>query len=419
MRVVIDEGLKSNILSSPKIKPPLIPSPRDDLQFLRRCGMMLMVMKKQKHQKITLVKRASRGFSFFILIGLLAASFAIAPLIQADQFDEQIRQLQAQNNANQQNVNQLQVQADSYQDQINRLQDQINVLQEQIRANEAKRDDLQKQIEAAQAELDKQKALLGESIKAMYVEGQITTLEMLASSKDLSEFLDKQQYRSTIQEKIKQTLDKINALKAQLKEQKTQVEKLLADQQAMNEQLSSTQAQLSGLLAYTQDQKNQFTAAIRSNNAAIADLRAQQAAANRRLGGSAEAGDPGHGGYPAYLDNAAQDSLIDPWGMYNRECVSYTAWKVYQNYGYMPFWGGHGNANQWPGSAQADGIPTGSTPRAGSVAISMGGYYGHAMWVEAVYSNGYIRVSQYNYDLAGHYSEMTINGAGLTYIYFQ
>jgi surface antigen len=109
--------------------------------------------------------------------------------------------------------------------------------------------------------------------------------------------------------------------------------------------------------------------------------------------------------------------MLDNWGMFNRECVSYTAWKVYQTYGYMPNWGGHGNANQWPDSARAAGIPTGSTPKAHSVAISMGGAYGHAMWVEGASGNT-IHVSQYNYDLAGHYSEMNINGSGLIYIYF-
>lgn len=396
------------------------------MRFAKRkfCGMMLMdklkqKMKNQKLQKIISIRRAKHAFPLLALTGIVAVSFVIAPFAQADQFDEQIRQLQSQNSDNKQNVIQLQVQADSYQDQINRLQEQINVLRSQIHENEAKRDDLQQKIEAAQVELDKQKVLLGENIKAIYVEGQISTLEMLASSKDLSEFLDKQQYRSTIQDKIKDTLDKINALKAQLKEQKTQVEQLLSDQQVMNQQLSTTQTQQSQLLAYTEGQKNEFTAKIKSNNASIADLRAQQAAANKRLGGTAEAGDPNHGGYPAYLDNARQDSSIDPWGMYNRECVSYTAWKVYEAYGHMPFWGGHGNANQWPASAQADGIATGSKPRVGSVAVSLSGYYGHVMWVEAVYGNGYIRVSQYNYDLAGHYSEMTINGNGLTYIYFQ
>lgn len=387
------------------------------VDFYRGCGTMIMVKQKTKMKnKKVQIRQSLLMFSAALVVGL---SFVVSPLAQADRFDEQIQEIQRDSNNKRQSVNQLQIQAESYQGEIDRLQGEINAMRQQIAQNEAKLADIENQITIAQAELDKQKRLLGINIKTMYVEGEISTLEMLASSKDLSEYLDKQQYRDNVQDKIKTTLDKITALKAQLKEQKTQVEKLLSDQKAINDQLSSTQYKQSELLAYTEHQKNQFNAQIRQNGAAIADLRAQQAAANRKLGGTAEAGDPGHGGYPAYLDNAPKDALIDPWGMYNRECVSYTAWKVYERYGHMPYWGGHGNANQWPASARADNIPTGSEPRVGSVAVSMAGYYGHVMWVEAVLDNGYIRVSQYNYDLAGHYSEMTINGNGLTYIYFQ
>src|SRR5690606_27243869 len=112
-------------------------------------------------------------------------------------------------------------------------------------------------------------------IKAMYVAGDISTLEMLASSKDLSEFLDKQQYRTTIQQKIKDTLDQINALKAQLRSQKDLVEQLLKDQQAMNARLTASQAEQARLLNLTEAEKANFTAKIRSNNAQIAELRRQ------------------------------------------------------------------------------------------------------------------------------------------------
>ena len=151
----------------------------------------------------------------------------------------------------------------------------------------------------------------------------------------------------------------------------------------------------------------------------IADLQAQQLAANQQLDGAIVAGDPHHGGYPASWDAPApQDSRLDSWGMYNRECVSYAAWKVYQTFGYMPYWGGVGNASQWVGDAQAAGIAIGSVPRVHSVAISQRGYYGHAMWVEAV-SGPMIYVSQYNYGLDGRYSEMWVNGSSFTYIYFR
>lgn len=146
---------------------------------------------------------------------------------------------------------------------------------------------------------------------------------------------------------------------------------------------------------------------------------AEQVAANEDLDGAVVAGDPKRGGYPAKWDApVAQDSLLDSWGMYNRECVSYTAWKVYQTFGNMPNWGGVGNANQWLADARRAGIATGSTPQVHSVAISMRGYYGHAMWVEQV-SGDMIYVSQYNYDLHGNYSEMWVNASQFTYIYFK
>ncbi len=353
-----------------------------------------------------------------LLIGAILVSVTYTSLVRADQFDEQIKALQDQNSVNKQTANQLAAQASSYQDAIDKLQIQIDALQQAIVTNQQKSDELQKQINKAQAELDHDKQVLGDSIKTMYLEGQISTIEILASSKDLSDFVNREQYRSAVQTKVKDTFDKITALKVELQQSQRELEARIKDQQSQQAQLNGAQSQQNNLLAFTQSQKNSYDQQIKSNNSQIAALRAAQAAANRKLGGTAVPGDPGHGGYPARWDTAPEDSMIDDWGMLNRECVSYTAWKVYLNFGYMPYWGGVGNANQWPGDAQRAGIPSGSVPKPHSVAISMGGYYGHAMWVEDVYDNGYIHVSQYNYDLAGHYSEMTIYGGGLIYIYF-
>jgi len=343
------------------------------------------------------------------------------PTVKADQYDEQIKALTQQNSQSQAVVDSLQSQAASYQDAINRLQSQISALQSQINANIAEQTNLQSQIQANQIKLDQQRAILGDAIKSMYVDGSITTIEMLATSKNLSDFVDKEEYRTTVQNKVRETLNTITKLQNQLNSQKTQVDQLLKDQQTQQGALNSAQAQQNQLLAYNQGQQATYNQQISNNQTAIAGLHAAQAAANRRLGGNAVAGDPNHGGYPARWDSPApQDSMFDDWGMYNRECVSYTAWKVYQTFGHMPTWGwaSQGNANQWPEAARRSGIATGSTPRPHSVAISMSGYYGHAMWVEGV-SGSTIHVSQYNYDLHGHYSEMSIDGSGLVYIYFQ
>lgn len=360
-----------------------------------------------------------RSMAFVLLMAfLLSGATVYTGHVAADQFDKKIKVLQSQNRTNQSAADKLADQASSYQDAIDKLEQQINRLQQAIVANQHQSAKLEQEIKVKQAELEHQREVLGQSIKAMYLEGQISTLEILAASKDLSEFVNKEVGRSVVQNKIKTTVDQITQLKLQLEQKQRELQARIKEQKEQQGELSSTQAQQSQMLSFTEEQKAGFEQKIQKNNSKIADLRAQQLAANQSLGGRVTAGNPNHGGYPSYLDRAAKDSLVDPWGMYNRECVSYTAWKVQQTFGYMPYWGGRGNANEWPGNARAAGIPTGSTPRRHSVAISLSGYYGHAMWVEAV-SGNMVYVSQYNFDLAGHYSEMWVNGSNFTYLYFR
>jgi surface antigen len=377
---------------------------------------------RNKKSKIDLSLHFSRQTALFASVMLVLGTAVSVPIVRADTIQSQINALQSDNAAKQQQVTTLKTEADGYQATIDALQGQINGLQAQIDENKAKSVDLQNQINAAQAELDQQKKILGENIKQMYLEGDISTIEMLATSKDLSDYFDKQQYRDTVKNKIKDTLDRVTTLKSQLKTQQSQLNELIAQQTTLQSQLSAQKGEQDRLLNLNQDQRSSLDGELKANFAKIADLRRQQAIANAQLGGaSLIPGDPGHGGYPANLNNAGQDTMIDPWGMYNRECVSYTAWRVYETYGHMPYWGGVGNANQWPGNAQRAGIPTGSSPRVNSVAVWMTGYYGHVMWVEAVNPDGSLWVSQYNYDYTGHYSEMKVSAsmaAGLTYIYF-
>lgn len=381
-------------------------------------------MKKQTTRPREIVLFSKEGMLSLAVVAALAFSTAGLSVVNADKYQQQIDALSQQNDQKQTATDKLGVQASSLSDAIKKLQQQIDVKQAAIDHDVAQVEKLKVEIAKAQVELDKEKKILGESIKTMYLEGDISTVEMLATSKNLSDYFDKQQYRQTVQDKVKNTLDKITQLKLDLNTNKAKTEELIAEQQDLKNQLVSQRSEKDHLLSLNQSQQNSLNQSIKANNAQIAKLRAQQALANRALssGGGVVAGDPGHGGYPAAYDNAPQDSMIDSWGMYNRECVSYTAWKVYQNFGYMPYWGGSGNANQWPGNARAAGIPTGSTPRVHSVAIWNVGAFGHAMWVEAVNGDGSIYVSQYNYDYQGHYSEMYVSAsmaANLTYIYFR
>jgi len=365
------------------------------------------------------VPKTKRGATLAVAVALLFTGSVIPTWqhVLADQYQDQINQLQAQNSSTRSLVNDLASQAASYQDAIAKLQAQIDGLQAAINANVALQADLQRQINEAQAEIDRQRAVLSADIKAMYVDGTPDTLEMLATSKNLSEFVDKQEYRSRVQNKIQETMQRIAELQKTLQVQKAKVENLLKEQQLQQSQLDTDRAKQQELLAYNEGQRASYNAQISANSQQIAQLRIAQAEAIRKMGGSAVIGDSGDNTYPAKWKSAPLDAYLDSWGMYTRECVSYTAWKVNEAYGNMPYWGGIGNANEWVRNARNSGIPTSSTPKAGTVGISFWGSYGHAVWVEAVDGN-YVIVSEYNYDWAGNFRRWRYPASTFTYIYF-
>ncbi len=122
------------------------------------------------------------------------------------------------------------------------------------------------------------------------------------------------------------------------------------------------------------------------------------------------------GGYPEVLCKQPLDRVVDPWGMYDRECVSYTAYRVAESGRSMPY--GFGDANKWPTAARAHGIAVDTKPRVGDVAIRTDTNHGHSMYVDAVNTNGTIKVSQYNLYKTGTYSQDVLSPQGLQFIHF-
>ena len=382
---------------------------------------------KQSKQQHSSALRHLKKTRVLIVLGCFAAGAIAVPLVHADQFDVQIQQLQQQNSQTQGVVDQLQSQASSYQDAINKLQSQVNSLQSDIDANEAKQADLQSQIQAAQTQLDQEKKILADDIQTMYIDGKATTIEMLATSKNLSDFVDKQEYRSAVQNKLQATLATITALQNQLKSQQEQVTTLLQSQKVQQAQIDADEQQQAQLLSYNESQQAQYNQQIQANQSKIGDLRQQQAILNAKYNIGAFKTSADHGGYPDAWNNAPQDSLVDPWGMYNRECVSFTAFKVHEDFlagknnRDMPNWGGIGNADQWDDDARASGIPVDNNPTPGSIAISNAGAFGHAMYVvQSSTINGQqaIYVEQYNANLDGQYSEGWRYTTGLSFLHF-
>ena len=375
-----------------------------------------------KLRSTTPVIRKFATSSMIVATAVVMTFSSVSTPVHADRFDDQINSLERQIEGYQSQASSLGTRADTLQNKVNELQTQQNTIQAQINLSKTKYDQLVAQIKDTEQKIVSNQGVLKETIGDLYVSSNVSPIEMLASSRNIGDYLDQQEYRTGIQDRVESAISEIKSLKKQLEQKRDKAKKVLDDQTAQKEALVAKKAEQANLLAKTRGSEAAFNSLIGQQNSQISSLRAQQAAANasrlRSYGGSVTAGDPSHGGYPSLWANASQDSLVDSWGMYNRECVSYVAWRVHQRYGNMPYWGGRGNANQWPSNARSAGISTGNTPRVGAVAVMSGGYYGHVAWVESVSGNT-VHVSQYNWGIRGEYTEMTVSANAFdTYIYF-
>jgi len=371
--------------------------------------------------------KVSQTISNRFIIGLLALSSAVlvggsflpsVTSVLADSYTDQINQLQNENAATRAKVGDLQNQAATYQDQINNLQSQINTLQSSINANLAQQAVLQQQITDAQNQIDQEKVFLANDVKSMYVDGTPSTLEVLATSKNLSDFVDKQEYRTSVQNKLQETLVKIAALQKELQTKKAQVDQLLSEEQTQQSQLDSDRGQVQRLLSFNQGQQADYNKQLAANNAKLAQLRAAEAAMYAHATGVNGTSPVGSsvkyknfttsnskcgGGY-SYCWAGFDQIVSDPWGLgYAHECVHYAADRLTRMGKHIPNMSAGGNANQWInyGTVVSD-------PQVGDAVYMPLAWPGHIGVVEGVNGDGTVHVSQMNWPYGGYYSEMDL-----------
>lgn len=362
---------------------------------------------------------------------MLATPIAITQVANADQYDEKIAALQREIDSYNAQKNKLSDKRETLETQLAKLNNEKAQIQAQIDLYEAKANQLADKIKENEDKIQQNKDALGNIITDMYLNDNVSPLEMLASSDNIGDYVDKQAYQDAIQSSLTKTIDTITQLKKKLEKQKRTVDQILGEQKLAREELAKKEAAKANLIAKTRGEESAFQKLSAEAKAKQLEVQKQQQAAIeaaiRAAGGSTNflPGDPNHGGYPweggCYVDANAFSNKTDPLGYGCRQCVSYTAWKVGQRTGNFPrYWG---NANMWPGSARATGYSTGSTPRAHSVGVISWGAYGHVVWIESVNGDGTVNVSQYNYYNAGgpgwgNYSEMRVPASTYdTYIY--
>ena len=381
-----------------------------------------------KHRSTTsIVSKQFAAKSCLVAVAVLMAATSVVEIgsvAVARDYDAEIQAKREEAEKYRAEAGHLDKMASTLEGQLAVLRQQAAAIEGLINKSQREHDKLVADIATNEKKLKENQDALGVVLADLYIDDQITPLEMLASSKNIGDFLDKQEYRNSIRNTLKTTIDDIDRLQKQLEQDKLSVERVLEKQKGQQVLLADKQKEQSDLIATTRSDEAAYKKLAAESNAEAERLNQAQIAANlaamqQSSGGgvsSLPVASSGNGGYPAQWANAPINAFVDSWGMYSRQCTSYVAFKLGSK---MPGWGftGSADAKNWPSRAAASGVATGSTPRVGAAAVSYGGPYGHVMYVEAVNGNT-ITVSDYNLGFDGLYRYYERPAAGLTYIYF-
>ena len=229
-------------------------------------------------------------FTGLLVLAILVSSTCIFPVSAASlsdlqqQIDEnnsklsQLKNDQAQQtaymdavrqkmNLTQQQIDILTANIGDLSDKISGMNDQINKLNNDIAKINQQISDKQKEIDAKQKIIDSKYQLLKERLRAMYISGNVSELQILLSSSDFSSFLTRLEMIKGVSENDTKLIDSLaSELKKVQKDQK-EMQNDMKDLQAQKEQVGK---QVSAL----QSSETQLNSSKASVNAKQQDLEA-------------------------------------------------------------------------------------------------------------------------------------------------
>lgn len=151
---------------------------------------------------------------------------------------DNLNEVNSQKEESQNKVNDLSNQIDSYKSQINSLKSEI-----ETKTNEVQ--ELQKKLDELEAEREKNQNLLDERLVTLYEAGEVSYLDMLLSSTDLTEFISSYYMIETLTAADKELIQKLENDKKEIAETQEKVNSSLSEIETKKTELESVQQELS------------------------------------------------------------------------------------------------------------------------------------------------------------------------------
>ena len=253
----------------------------------------------------------------------------------------------------QEQAKQVKQQLQANQSELNRLTAALSQTESQLAAVEANIERNQAELETAQAELARYQGILNARVKAMYMEGNASSLEVMLDSSSFDDFLNSYDYMRMIGDYDTEMIDATRSLTAQIQEKRAGLESSRAQYEAQAASQASQRASIQAKLAEQQS-------ILSGLDADISAMVSQQVAASGGGGGGYWTVGPVDG---LYFPVAGPHSFTNSWhaprtghlhqgcdvmANYGVPCVAITSGNVVQRSGggagnYIFLYGDNGN----------------------------------------------------------------------------
>lgn len=288
--------------------------------------------------------------------------------------------------------------------EVERLQQEISMYEARIKANEAEAEDLKLKIEESTKKLKLQQQALANLLINMHFEEKGDAIMILAGSSSISDFAERQSRVDTAKSQVTISAQTVKSIKQDLEKQKTEIERVIADQQIQRKAIEDKKIEQQSLIIKYRDNAAAFALEAASSREEKIKLINQEYQNHllslRNRGGFGTVAD-GYNSYEAFIGNygfaCPRDNIrgiLDTY--YTCQCTSYAAYKAVEYWGPRVRVTGWGNAYSWASAARSLGYRVDRTPSANSIGQTASGAWGHVFWVESVNANGTINVSEYN-----------------------
>lgn len=236
-----------------------------------------MYVKKQIKQKLIHERKARAWVGLLILaiFSFSASNFLFVTPLPVDAATEielrnETDNLEDQIADNEAIVVELEKEVDSLKVKLASLNKEIEIAGQKIELTDKKIESLTLELKRTEQELQRQLNVLDETLITLYIEGDVSTIELVFSSDNFGQFFQEQQYLESLKVSVQDSADKVADLKTQLEKEKKQQETLQAEQKANKINLSERRDEQRSILERTEGQEAAYQELVGELESALA-----------------------------------------------------------------------------------------------------------------------------------------------------